>query len=194
MAKPAFIRLAEVINKHEEKRVVSITVKPTVTDCSGTIWLTDLQLQEGQALNGYAPHTEVMLRKFREDGAVKPPVWYNGVVRSEETVVLFNLGSTSAGLDVHIYPKSGMAAGTVKLCQGVGGQRVSFPNALAAEDDLALLASTRECTRNGAPERKDGFYQYSAAWDSKHKVTLEEGKTARVLFEMQEMENGIESF
>ena len=145
-------------------------------------------------LNGYAPHTEVMLRKFREDGAVKPPVWYNGVVRSEETVVLFNLGSTSAGLDVHIYPKSGMAAGTVKLCQSVGGQRVSFPNALAAEDDLALLASTRECTRNGAPERKDGFYQYSAAWDSKHKVTLEEGKTARVLFEMQEMEDGGERF
>ena len=108
--------------------------------------------------------------------------------------MLFNLGSTSAGLDVHIYPKSGMAAGTVKLCQSVGGQRVSFPNALAAEDDLALLASTRECTRNGAPERKDGFYQYSAAWDSKHKVTLEEGKTARVLFEMQEMEDGGERF
>lgn len=194
MAKPAFVRLAEVVNKHEDKRVVSITVKPTIADCSGTLWLTDIQLQEGPALNGYAPHTEVMLRKFREDGVIKPPVWYNGVVRSEETVVLFNLGSTSAGLDVHIYPKSDMAAGTVKLCQGVGGQRVSFPNTLTAEDDLALLASTRECTRNGALERKDGFYQYSAAWDSKHKVTLESGKTARVLFEMQEMEDGGERF
>lgn len=194
MAKPAFIRLAEVINKHEDKRVVSVTVSPTITDCSGTIWITDLQLQEGTVLSGYAPHTEVMLRKFREDGGIKPPAWYNGVVRSEETVVLFNLGSTSAGLDIHIYPKSDMAAETVKLCQGVGGQRVSFPNALAAEDDLALLASTRECTRNGVPERKDGFYQYSAAWDSKHKVTLEEGKTARVLFEMQEMEDGGERF
>ena len=39
-------------------------------------------------------------------------------------------------------------------------------------------------------ERKDGFYQYSAAWDSKHKVTLEEGKSARVLFELRQMENG----
>ena len=190
MAKPAFIRLAEVINKHEEKRVVSITVKPTVTDCSGTIWMTDLQLQEGSALTGYEPHTEIMLEKFRENGEIKAPVWYNGVVRSEETVVLFNLGSTSAGLDVHIYPKSAMAAGSVQLCQGVGGQRVSFPNAIAAEDDLALLASTRECTKNGAAEKKEGFYQYSAAWDSKHKVTLESGKTARVLFEMQEMQDG----
>ena len=82
----------------------------------------------------------------------------------------------------------------MQLCQGVGGQRVSFPNALAAEDDLALLASTRECTRNGSPEKKEGFYQYSAAWDSKHKVTLESGKTARVLFEMQEIQDGGEPF
>ena len=42
----------------------------------------------------------------------------------------------------------------------------------------------------GSPEKKEGFYQYSAAWDSKHKVTLPEGKTARVLFEMQEMQDG----
>lgn len=194
MAKPTFIRLAEIIHKHEKKRIVSVTVTPTITDCSGRLWITDLQLQEGSTLSGYAPHTEVMLRKFRENGGIKLPVWYNGVVRSEETVVLFNLGNTSAPLDIHVYPKSDMAAGTVKLCQGVGGQRVSFPSALKAGDDLALLASTRECTRNGVPERKDGFYQYSAAWDSKHKVTLEEGKTARVLFEMQEMEDGTKLF
>ena len=85
--------------------------------------------------------------------------------------------------------KSDMDAGSIKLAQGVGGQKVSFPGALSAEDDLALLASTRECTRNGSPEKKEGFYQYSAAWDSKHRVTLAEGKTARVLFELQEMQD-----
>lgn len=47
MAKPIFIRLAEVINKKRDMRVVSVTVKPTITNCSGTIWFTDLQLQEG---------------------------------------------------------------------------------------------------------------------------------------------------
>ena len=29
---------------------MSVTVKPTVTNCSGTIWFTDLMLQEGPAL------------------------------------------------------------------------------------------------------------------------------------------------
>ena len=117
-------------------------------------------------------------------------MWFNGVVRSEETVVLFNMGKTSAPLDIHIYPKSDMAAGTVRLAQGVGGQRAVFPEAVKAEDDIALLAESRECTRNGAAFKKDGFYQYSAAWDSKHKVTLESGKTARLLFTIQEMQEG----
>ena len=169
---------------------MSVTVKPTITDCSGTIYFTDLMLQEGPALTGYTPHTEPFLKKLREDGVIKSPVWFNGVVRGEETVILFNLGETSAGLDVHLYPKSDMEGGSVSLAQGVGGQKVSFPGAVPAEADLALLASTRQCTKNGSPEKKEGFYQYSAAWDSKHKVTLPEGKTARVLFEMQEMQDG----
>ena len=164
-------------------RVMSVTVKPTVTNCSGTIWFTDLMLQEGPALTGYVPHTK---RRLVEGDKV----WFNGVVRSKETVIICNVGDTSGGLDVHIYPKSDMAAGSVQLAQGVGGQRVVFPNALAAEDDLALLASVRECTKNGVTEKKEGFYQYSAAWDSKHMVTLEDGKSARVLFELQQMTDG----
>lgn len=185
-----FIRLAEVINRKEDKRVVSVTVKPTITDCSGTIYFTDLQLQEGPALTGYSPHTEVFLKKTQENSADKPPVWFNGVVRSKETVILANLGGTSAGLDIHIYPKQRMAAGSVRLAQGVGGQKVSFPAALSMDDDLALLASTRKCIVNGNPAVKEGFYQYSAAWDSKHIVTLEEGKSARLLYTLQEMDDG----
>ena len=34
MANPVFIRLAEVINKKQDMRVVSITVKPTITNLS----------------------------------------------------------------------------------------------------------------------------------------------------------------
>lgn len=157
MAKIAFIRLAEVINRKQDMRVVSVTVKPTIADCSGTIYFTDLMLQEGPALTGYTPHTEPFLQKLRVDGEVKAPVWFNGVVRGEETVILFNLGETSAGLDVHIYPKSDMDGGSIELAQGVGGQKVSFPNAVPAEADLALLASTRQCTKTEARRKKRAF-------------------------------------
>ena len=109
-------------------------------------------------------------------------MWFNGVVRSKETVIICNVGDTSGGLDVHIYPKSDMAAGSVRLAQGVGGQKVTFPNALSAEDDLALLASVRECTKNGVTEPKEDFINtvplgIPSTWSPE-----EDSKSARVLF------------
>lgn len=62
MAEIAFIRLAEVVGRKQNMRVVSVTVKPTIADCSGTIYFTDLMLQEGPALTGYTPHTEPFLQ------------------------------------------------------------------------------------------------------------------------------------
>lgn len=189
-----FIRLTEVVKKADTKRVVSITVKPVLDDMTGMIWMTDFQLQEGSELTGYIPHTKTMLKKLTENDTVKAPVWFNGVIRSKETVILFNLGNTSAGLDLYISPVSDIAAGTVTISQGRGGQRVHFPQAMSAQDNIALLSTSRECTKNGLPFKKEGFYQYSAAWDSKHNIELEDKKSVRVLFELQEMEDGEESY
>lgn len=44
---PEFTRFTETITKKQDKRVVSISVKPTVIDCTGSVWFTDLMLQEG---------------------------------------------------------------------------------------------------------------------------------------------------
>lgn len=48
----------------------------------------------------------------------------------------------------------------------------------------------KEYTLNGVKETKDGFYQYSAAWDSKHIVSIPQGKSAQLLYSMQEMDDG----
>lgn len=180
-----FERFVEVLSKKENKRVVNITVRPFAADCEGNIWFTDIMLQEGDMLSGYTVSTDVCLKKSEN-----APVWFNGVVRSEETIILLNLGGTSAGLDIHLYPKQRMDGGTVTLAQGVGGQKATFPFACNAGDDVALLASTRQCTKNGAKEKKYGFFQYSAAWDSKHIVSLPQGKSAQLLYSMQEMDDG----
>ena len=117
-------------------------------------------------------------------------MWFNGIVRWEETVILLNLGGTSAGLDIHLYPKQDMDGGTVTLAQSDGGQKATFPNAMYAGDDVALPTSTRECTKNGRKETKYGFFRYSAAWDSKDIVSLPQGKSALLLYSMQEMDDG----
>ena len=89
-----------------------------------------------------------------------------------------------------LYPVQDMAAGSISLALGAGAHKAAFPAAVSAGDELALLASSRECLKNGLPTEKRGFFQYTAAGDSKHPVTLEEGKSARLLFVFQEMQEG----
>lgn len=185
-----FTRFAETLECKKEMRVVSITVKPLVSDCTGRIWFTDLMVQEGDRLTGYVIHSETLLEKYRENGVVLPPRFYNGLVRSSGTVVIFNLGQTSAGLDVKVYPVQDMAAGSIELSLGAGAHKAKFLSAANAGDEFALLASSRECLRNGAETRKDGFFQYTAAGDSKHPVRVEPGKSARLYVEFQEIQDG----
>jgi hypothetical protein len=180
-----FIRFAEVIKLKEEKRIVSVTIRPLIADCTGEIYYTDLQLQEGDKLTGYTPHTTTMLRN-----SGNAPRYQNAVVRGGATLVLFNTGGTSTGLDCYIYPKQPMTAGSIEVSLGMGSHKCKFASAVNAGDALALKASTRECLRNGSPTPKDGFYQYTAAHDSKHLVNLERGKSARVYLEFTEMMEG----
>jgi hypothetical protein len=180
-----FIRFSEAIKVKSDQRVVSVTVRPLIADCTGAIYFTDLMLQEGGKLTGYTPPTAGMLR-----ASENPPRYHNGIVRSGATVVLFNLGETSSGLDCYIYPLQDMPAESISLSQGAGSHRMVFRSDVRAGDELVLMASMRECLRNGAPTPKHGFYQYTAAWDSKHQVKLEQHKSARLLFEYHEMLEG----
>lgn len=187
-----FTRFTETIHCKEDKRVVSVTVNLLLEDCTGTVYFTDIQAQEGNHLTGYTTNTESMLQKYRESETIVPVRFYNGVVRSGETIILFNLGSTSAGLDCHIYPNQNMAAGSIQLSQGAGAHKVIFNEAVSPGDTFSLLASTRQCLKNGNPTDKEGFFQYTASGDSKHVIKLEDRKSARVLFEFQEMQEGSE--
>jgi hypothetical protein len=154
-----------------------VTVKPIISDCTGKIYFTDLQLQEGDRLTGYTPNTEIFLKN-----GIKH--WHNGIVRSEETVIVFNTGETTAGLDCYIYPLQNMEAGTIEISQN-GAQKAVIREDVYKGQSVQLLASTRECNCD-----KIGFYQTTAAGDSKHKIKLEQGKSARILFEYTEVLKG----
>lgn len=68
-----FTRFSETILTKQDQRVVSITVKPVISDCTGWIYFTDLMVQEGDRLTGYVIHTETLLQKYRENGALSRP-------------------------------------------------------------------------------------------------------------------------
>ena len=183
---PEFTRFTETITKKQDKRVVNITVKPTITDCTGSVWFTDLMLQEGDKVTGFVISTETFLEKYDGDDAKAGKRFYNGIVRSAAT----NLGSTAAGLDYKVFPIQAMAAGNISLALGEGAHKATFKATAAAGDEFDLFASTRECLKNGATTSKDGFFQYSAAGDSKHPITVADKKSARIYVEFQEMQDG----
>lgn len=180
-----FIRFAEVVTVKEDKRVISVTVRPTIADCTGAIYFTDLQLQEGGMVTGYTKETQTMM-----GSGDQPEHWFNGVVRTGATVVIPNLGETSAPLDVACYPLQSMDEASISISQGAGAHRATFLEAANAGDEFVLQATKRKCQRNGKDTRKDGFFQYTAAQDSKHPVTLLEKRSARLLLTYRETKGG----
>lgn len=187
---PEFTRFTETIAKKQDKRVVNITVKPTVTDCTGTLWFTDLMLQEGDKVTGYVINTGTLLKKYSGDDAIAGKRFYNCIVRSSATCIIFNLGSTAAGLDYKVYPIQAMEAGSISLALGAGAHKATFKAAASAGDEFDLLSSSRECLKNNVTTEKDGFFQYSAAGDSKHPITVADKKSARIYVEFHEMQDG----
>ncbi|MDL2318416.1 hypothetical protein LJC74_04970 [Eubacteriales bacterium OttesenSCG-928-A19] len=181
-----FIRFAEVITlKEETKRVVSVTVTPKIADCTGAIYYTDLQLQEGTLVSGYTLCTEEMT-----DGSEQPLHWHNGVIRNGATIIIPNMGETSAPLDYYLYPNHSMDSEKMIVSQGAGGNAAVFRDAATPGDEFSLLATQHQCLRNGSPTPKYGFYQYSAAQDSKHPITLQERCSARLYVEYHETKEG----
>jgi uncharacterized secreted protein with C-terminal beta-propeller domain len=77
-----FSRFTETIQLKSNKHVVGVTVILKISDCTGIIYFTDLQLQDGDQLTGYTVHTSKMLTKMQENGQPVPPRYYNGVVRT----------------------------------------------------------------------------------------------------------------
>src|SRR5690625_2277620 len=135
-----FTRFSETIRVKEDKRVVNITIKLFVTDCTGTIYYTDVQLQEGDKLTGYVLNIETSLEKYSGESAVAPVRVYNGVLRSKETIVIFNLVTTSSGLDFHIKHHQLMEAGSIKLSQGYEYHHMKVKAVENADDTFSLLA------------------------------------------------------
>ena len=76
------------------------------------------------------------------------------------------------------------------IAQGEGAHAAIFRDAAAPGDEFALLATRRECRKNGSPTPKYGFYQYSAAQDSKHPIALQERCSVRLYVEYHETREG----
>ena len=153
-----FTRFSETINLKEEKKVFNIRVKPFISDCVGKVYFTDIQLQKGSNLTGYTLNTETMLEKLRLDRGISLIRFYNGIVRNKETIVLFNLGTTSAGLDAFIYPIQGMAKSSIELSQGYGSHKLKIKTSLNKDDEIKIKHQPDSVSKMEALLKKRAFF------------------------------------
>ncbi|MBS4008173.1 MAG: hypothetical protein KGZ45_07080 [Clostridium sp.] len=189
----------------EGKRVASIRVDTVMSDAVGFFSFTDVMLQEGKHLTGYSQNTKEMLQKLRENGSPSPPKHYNAVVRGAKTLIIPNRGAYWAvepgavivptALDFHIMAKENLSKG-VALGQDRLTRLFYFPQALASNQELAVIGTERRVLQNGSPVQFKGRFLY-AAWGNPRfpvtllglgagQATLRPEPSARVLVTLQE--------
>ncbi len=142
------------------KRVDSITANLVGADYTGTLWVADLQLQEGRIPTLWVPNPREMLKRERDQaGNILPNRHFNAVVRGSKIVSVPNRAPVSqdttfslrvtGGMDYSCWPT--VAAPTVTFAHEYGNKLFILGEALAAGDRLDFRATSRTVAVNGVP-------------------------------------------
>lgn len=175
--------------KKQDKRVVNITVKPTVTDCTGSVWFTDLMLQEGDKVTGFVINSET----FLENTMAMMLQTERGFITVSSAPLLPASSSTSAPLLLVLTTRS------IRFRRWLPGvYRLRWVKVLIrqlSKQRLLPVMNLTFCFYEGMPEERlcniqGRLFQYSAAGDSKHPITVADKKSARIYVEFQEMQDG----
>ena len=187
-----FTRLAGLIRPARAKKVSRFDVKFVWSKCAGTVWVTDLMLQEGWYTTAHLPSTREMLLKMRDGEMIRPPRFFNAVVRGNKTVVLSNLGEVTTGLDCTVYAYGSVPE--LKLAYYPHARQTVIKDSLADGDVYKFHASTRHISKNDVPTHNvQGLFHHIAAGDTRFNVDSVNEGTARpypklrLLLQFQEM-------
>lgn len=175
------------------KKVDKLECKIVAEDFSGTIWFTDLMLQDGAMLTGHIPNTrEMHLRRRDDSGDIIPKQHFNAVIRGQKSIVIPNRGTITTAIDFTLYPKDSMPEWTVGFSHGWRTRTFVIGDALSEGDVYEFHASTRWVALNGQRTYNyAGFYHQCPAGDAKFNVDLPDKKSARLLVELEEWVLGI---
>ena len=165
----------------EGRRVASIRAQAVISDAAGSFLFTDVMLQEGKHLTGYSQNTKELLQKLRENGSPAQPKHYNAVVRGAKTLIVPNRGFYWAvepgavivptALDFRLMAKDNLSKG-IALGQDRLTRLFYFPQALASNQELAVIGTERQVLQNGIPVHFKGRFLYAAWGNPRFPVTL----------------------
>ena len=187
-----FTRLAGLFRPQKGKKINRIDLKFVWGKCVGAVWITDVMFQEGWYVTTHLPNTKEMLLKMRDGEAVRPPRFFNAVVRDNKVLVLPNLGETTTGLDYTIYAYGDVPE--LKLAHYPHARQTVVKDTLANGDVYKFHASARHISKNDVSTHNvQGLFHHIAAGDTRFNIDpvgeggLRPYPKLRLLLQFQEM-------
>lgn len=186
-----YLRYSEDVSPNPLKKVKKVTVTFKVQDLEGLVRITDIMLQAGSVMTGYMIKTDEMLKRTRDtNGNIKPPKFYNGIVRGEATVIVPNNGNATTGLNVDIRPINA-TTGDIKLSTYYNTRSLTINESLASGDILSLKADSHTVLKNGTiltGDKYGGAPVTSPAGGGKYTLTMHGRDSATTLFTVTEVD------
>ena len=166
-----WVRLLGTVETAKGKQVEWLEVHWVVEDAAGTVWVTDLQLQDGRFLTGHVPHNQEMLER-EKDPATGQPIRYrhfNAVIRGQKMIAVPNRAAVQnevdfnlrvpGGMDFTFWPSQDLPGGALRFAHQYRTRRFILYEPLAAGDEFRFWASRLEVSVNGVRTRNySGLY------------------------------------
>ncbi|AEE98019.1 hypothetical protein [Mahella australiensis] len=184
-----YLRYVSKINKDLGKQVNKLTVKLVAKDFTGTVRATDVQLQEGKLLTGWAPAASDMLKRRRDSsGNAEPPKHFNALIRGSVIVLVPNRGTVTTGLDWEASIQKN-TTGPFMLEIYYRTRAFRYAGALHRGDTVTVDAATHTVKKNGQPADHSeyaGAQMTCPAGDAMYRITMTGRDTARFVFQITE--------
>lgn len=179
--------LATVRPKDRKRKVKSIDLSIVVADAEGTLYLTDIQLQEAEIASAHVPANREMLARDRDaQGNPLRKRHFNAVIRGKETIAVPNRENVShekdfekrvtGGMDFLLTATQDMPNGGVQFSHQYRQRTFLLDAELKQGEQLEFSATNRRVTVDGRPTKYSGNYHTCPRGFGIYNVALTKGE------------------
>lgn len=174
----------------KQKRVSEVDFKFILEDATGTIHVTDLQLQEASSISGFVPANQEMLKR-EKDSSGNPILkrHFNAVIRGEKAIGVPNRALPSdeqylqdrvtGGMDFTFHPTQDAPPG-LHFAHYFETRTFDLQDALNVGDVFELKATTRTIAVNSAATKNyEGYFLLVPAILGKYNVAVQNKTDAK---------------
>lgn len=145
----------------KKRKVKNMDYRFLMTDCTGSVHVTDLMFQLGRMANGYIPANKELLKRDRDSQEnVIRTKHYNGVIRGKRTIAVPNRARVSeekdlskrvtGGIDFYLSTTQATSTNGVQFAHQYGQREMIIHPVLGRDEQVVCSATKRQVIINGS--------------------------------------------